>query len=190
MQTNARAAEAACWKRMLLGAVSLVLLLPVPVFAIYSLGTWSVSQPGGNNWSANGSSGFDLFITPRSGFAGAAPIQIDFTVPVSFTSITNNVNVTTQSFSAITNITRFPSNGPGGLRITIGFLKSDGTLDSIIFQNSNQFTGTLPSSLSPTSNVTVGSTANKALVRFVFNPIVTWNTVPSSEIHVTFSAGQ
>jgi hypothetical protein len=97
--------------------------------------------------------------------------------------------VTTQNFSAITNITSFPTGGTGGLTITIGFLKSDGTLDSIIFQNSNQFTGTLSSSLSPTSNVTVGSTASEALVRFVFNPIVTWNTVPSSQIHVTFSPG-
>jgi hypothetical protein len=55
-------------------------------------------------WSANGSSGFNLFITPQPGFAGAAPVQIDFTAAVSFTSISNNV------------------------------FKSDGTLDSIIFQ--------------------------------------------------------
>jgi hypothetical protein len=190
MQANALATPAASWKRVL-GAMSVLLLVPVPLFGTYSLGTWSVSQPGGNTWSANGSSGFNLFITPQPGFAPPGfPVEIDFTAPVTFTSTSNNVNVTTQSFSAITNITRFPSNGPGGLTIAIGFLKSDGTLDSTIFQNTNQFTGTLPSSLSPTNNVTVGNTAKKALVRFVFNPIVTWNTVPSSEIHVTFSSGQ
>lgn len=186
------------WRRLnssrpiLLGGVTGLLLLPVPLFAAYTLGSWSVTQPAGHVWSAtSGSSNFDLIITPQNGTAGASPVQIDFTAPVTFTSHPPNTgSATTLGFDAIRNITPFPSNSTtAGLTVTIGFLKSNGTIDTTIFQNSNQFTGNLPSILDANPpTVTVDNNAHRALVRFVFTGIVSWQAVPGSQIHVTFSS--
>jgi hypothetical protein len=190
MHTETAQASPARWKRLALGALSALLLVPMPVFATYSLGNWTVNQPNPVNWSANNSSGFNLSITPKSGQdLGATPLEIDFTAPVTFTSTSNSVTANTANFSAL-NVNAFNNSPTAGLTITIGFLKSDmTTLDQTIFTNNNQFVNPnnpVPFSLA-TGSVPVDNTAAFALVRFVFSPRVTWQA--SSTITVSFTPG-
>jgi len=182
---------AGLFRSRILAAASLVLLLPIPAYALYSLGVWQVSQPQGFSWSANNSSGFDLNITPQNGLALSQPVVITFTAPVTFTSTSSNVTANTSNFNAIHNILTFGGSN-AGLTIVIGFENQNKKLITAdtIFKNNTQFAGNnVPSTLSPTQNVTVGRNAAFAVVSFTFSPRVTWQSASVSPISVTFTPG-
>src|SRR5262249_10833451 len=134
------------WKLSLAPAITLAPILPVPVFAPYSLGTCTPSTPSGlTPWGANGSSGFDLSITAQGG-GPVSTATIDFTAPITYIptppppqTITDITATNLSNFDAIHNISTF-GTGTKGLQITIGFIDSNGNLVATIFQNSNQFT--------------------------------------------------
>jgi hypothetical protein len=190
MQSITDGTQPSSWKRLLLGTVTALLLVPVPVYSAYTLGDWSVTP--GSGWAVGAGSGNkDLFIIPQPGFL-TGDTTIDFTAPVlSGATTTNNVTVTTTNFDTIQNITA-PSGG--GLTLTIAFADSNGNPNnSGLIYGPNQFTtGNVPQPLlNPApGKVTVNPNQDKmALVRFEWTGIGTNWSVPSTPtpIHITFT---
>src|SRR5262249_25107650 len=131
------------WKLILAPAITLALILPVPGYAAYTLGTWLPATSGGGFlWNTNSSSGYDLVINPVLGSVTSAPVDVNFTAPVTYSSgtATANVSNTGQNFSAIPGINNgLGTAGATTVTVTIGF--GDGTTFSQIITSYTQSTG-------------------------------------------------
>jgi hypothetical protein len=167
-----------------------LLLAPVPLFASYSLGTWT--QVGGpTTWSTNTSSGSTLRLTPGFGAVASGTQEYDFVAPL-LTGPPTAAGASTSNWNTF-GVSGFSSNS--GLLLTIGFATTNNpatwTVTTIYNNGNNQFnTGTLPAILpgTPTANSTSAPTANFGLVRFVFTGPSVWGpTVSSTTINVTFT---
>jgi hypothetical protein len=191
MQSITHGTQSRSWKSLLLGTVTALLLVPVPAYATFTLGSWSVTP--GSGWAVGaGSGGKDLFIIPQSGFL-TGDTTIDFTAPVLTNDGTNGVNIVStpgyQHFDTIQNIN---AGSGGGLQIIIGFLKpgnTDPAANNTIVPAGNQFTGTLPPTITG-SNININKNeVDTALVRFVWTGVGTNWSVPSTPtpIHITFT---
>jgi hypothetical protein len=186
MQTVNREAQPRSWKSVLYGTLTTLLLLPVPVYATYSLGLWQVAQPSGLGWGVSGT-GSTVTITPAAGSIDNGA-TIDFTAPVNFTSTTHNVSITTTHFDSISGITSFGT----GLTITIGFLDSTGALQTPVIYTNQFSSGTVNQPLLPTpGSVTVNNQSKMAIVRFAFDAGTAWgvSSSPVQPITVTFTPG-
>src|SRR5262245_37547232 len=174
------------WRQAAFAALSLVLLVPVPVLAAYTLGTWT-QVAGPDTWSTSGSSGLDLALPPVEGVSVSGTVEFTFIAQVAGSA--NNVSVTPSNFNAFA-VSSFSQNR--GLIVTVGFSPdtNPANLNRTVFL-SNQFnTGTLPSSLTGTNTPQNIVNGDYAVVKFTFSNPSTWGpTVPSSAIHITFSAG-
>src|SRR5262249_29587785 len=122
MTTETRETQPTSWKSVLYGTLTVLLLVPVPVFAYTLSGSWSVSQTSGLAWGASGT-GDVLTITPAQGGVSGSDVVIDFTIAVTATGGSANISAT--SFDAINNINTFNS---GRLTVTIGFEDKDHNL--------------------------------------------------------------
>src|SRR5262245_18521246 len=129
------------WRQTAFAALSLLFLVPVPVFATYTLGTWvSVSNPDG--WSLNSTSGLDLALTPAEGAIVSGTRTFIFAAPLTSGSSTT-ASATTSNFNAffVANIQQ-----TAGLQVVIGFDSTNnpaGDPSSLIYKNNNMFnTGT------------------------------------------------
>jgi hypothetical protein len=194
--------------RFLSGVLALLLLLPVPAFAALTLQPWAVyylnsagnpvGPPGAGAWTATGSGTGNLNVAIQ-GTSNTTPLTGGPISVIAYAGVINsstNVTVTTSGFNHL-NVTA------GNVQVTIGFAHQTNapstnpifyTVDSTLFPrtgNSNQFSGVLPSSLTPTQSGNSGTTANAsyAIVRFTFANGSTWTstTTPSSTINLTFT---
>lgn len=184
-QTSSDSRRAGCWRfwpQATLGPLTALLLVPVPVFATYTLGTWS-QVAGPDNWTPVGS-GLDLALTPVGDFVHAGSMEFDFVAKVSGSA--NSAGVSTSNFNAF-RVNGFSSGS--GLTVTIGFSPDSNPahMNRQVFL-SDQFTGTLPSSLTGSNSTQSIVNGDYAVVKFVFDGNSSWGpTVPSSPVHITFN---
>src|SRR5205807_7796606 len=86
------------WRQAAFAALTLVLLLPVPLWATYTLGTWAmVNNPDGWSFSSS-SNNLDLAITPMDGGIVSGTRTFVFYAPVSGSSL--STTATTSNFNA------------------------------------------------------------------------------------------
>jgi hypothetical protein len=181
------------WRRAAFGALSLLLLVPVPVLATYTLGTWQpINNPDG--WTVSGS-GLDLALTPNPDGGGVSSGTVTFVFAAPVTGSSTLASAGTSNFNAFS-VSSGATNA--GLQVVIGFDSTNnpaGDPSALIYKNNNQFnTGTLNPSLGVPGDYSSVTTSNFAVVKFVFTApsgtTTTWGpTVSSSPVHITFTAG-
>jgi hypothetical protein len=180
------------WNKAIVFGSHLLFLLPVPVFASYTLGTWT--QVGGPSWNPVGTSGVfgnDLALSPAPGinigFPPPPPVEIDFTALVTVTGTSTNVNASTSNFAAFS-VSAF--SGTGGVTVTIGFAPNGSPTNPDRIISSNQFNGGPLSDILPGVGQTI-VTGDYAVVKFVFTSQSDWypTSVSSTPIHITFTPG-
>jgi hypothetical protein len=177
------------WRQAAFAVLSLLLLLPVPALATYTLGTWvPISNPDG--WSLNSSSGLDLALTPNpdGGAIVSGTRTFVFAAPLTSGSSTS-ATATTSNFNAffVASVQQ-----TAGLQVVIGFDSTNnpaGDPSSLIYKNNNMFnTGTLPSTLPGPTGPNSVTTNNFAVVKFIFTGPTAWGpTASSSPVHITFN---
>jgi hypothetical protein len=198
-------------KRAVVVGLHLLLLVPVPAFAAYTLGPWTQIAGSPDTWgiSASGvdsTTGLNLALSPVADGIASGTATFTFVAQVqngnSTSGSSTNANVTASNFNALS-VNSSKSNA--GLQITIGFsTSSTGNPISLqVYQNTtpNQFnTGAIsPSDLSGTGTFTPQSinTSDYAVVQFTFtappggNPgnLTTWGHTPgtSTPVNITFT---
>jgi hypothetical protein len=184
-------------KRAVVVCLHLLLLVPVPAFATYTLGTW-IPGAGQDNWNPVGS-GLNLALSPTENAVINGTRTLTFVAPITVTGTASNVSANTSNFNSL-----FVTSSGGtssGLAVTIGFSpdSNPADLNRVIYQtaSNNQFNqGALPSSLYPANtgaSFTV-VTGDYAVVTFVFTAnsplaVTAWAPVSSTPVNIAFTAG-
>lgn len=163
-------------RRIVHGAITLALLLPVPAFAL-TFGAWDFT--GANGWTNAGSSGGTLSFVPTAG-SGASTHTFTTTVTP------DNKETITANSSGWQNLTVSGGSVTVTFQVVGGNLNpTDGYFNPRFSGTSNQFTGTGPSGTINSGSVEFTGGSQRTLIVTISFPSGSFHSVPASPSAIT-----
>lgn len=174
-------------RALLSGLLAVVLLLPVPAWAL-TFSAWTLTNPGGNapNWwlTSSGSTtaaagpSFDILPAASSGIPGGVTYTI--VGQVTAQAGDSSINATLKNFDALTNI-----SGPGNQKLVVN-VAVVGAGNPI---NNQQFSGNPPATVAGTAKTVTPGSVYDIKITFNFESNVSWGVNSSpTRIQVNFGS--